>query len=126
MNDEQLIQGSITGLHAYRNYGVLVRTISALCFLPEKKLSKEEIFVHSLFEVDDPRTLHLALTFYLKNKLTYKKVLSLTMRYGKYTMFENFVKLLKTKEDKIKLEALPAFDRKDFKRIANMYGVKNV
>lgn len=126
VDNEELIQGSITGLARYKDYGVLVRIVSALCKLPEKKLSKEEILVHSLFEVDDPRTLHLALTFYLKNKLDYKKVLPISMKYGKYTMFENFVKLLKTKEDRIKLDGLPVFDRKDFIRIANMYGVKNV
>lgn len=127
VNDEQLIKGSITGLAAYKHYGVFVRIISALCFLPKKKFSKEEIFVHSLFEVDDPRTLHLALTFYIKNKLKYEKVFPIAMKYGKYTMFESFVKLLKIREDKvIKLEALPTFDGKDFKRIAHMYDVKNV
>jgi len=41
-------------------------------------------------------------------------------------MFENFVKILKTKEEKVKLEGFPTFDRKDFIRIANMYGVENV
>ena len=121
-----LIRGSITGLAKYKSYGIIIGTISALCYLPEKKLSQEEIFVHSLFEVDDPRTLHLALIFYLKNKLKYKKILPISMKYGKYTMFENFVKLLKAKEDKLKLESLPTFDKKDFRRIAHMYGVKNV
>ena len=48
------------------------------------------------------------------------------MRYGKYTMFENLIKLLNLKEDRVKLEGLPDFDRKDFIRIANMYGVRNV
>ena len=48
------------------------------------------------------------------------------MKYGKYTMFDNFAKLVNTKEEKVKLEGLPVFDRKDFIRIANMYGVENV
>ncbi len=126
VDSKELIQGLLTGFAKYKDYGVLVRIISALCKLPASKISKEEIFVHSLFEVDDPRTLHLALTFYLKNKLKYGRVLPIAMRYGKYTMFENFVKLLKTKEDKVKLEVLPIFDRKDFIRIAHMYGVKDV
>ena len=125
VNDEDLIQGSVTGLYAYQNYGIKVRVISSLCYLPEKKLSKEEIFIHSLFQVNDPRTLHLALTFYLKNRLSYKKTLPLAMRYGKYTIFENMITLLKAK-DNIKLEGLPEFDRKDFIRIARIYGVKNV
>jgi len=123
---EEMMQGVATGFYMYKDYGVEVGVISALCIIPKRKLSKEEVFVHSLFEVDDPRTLHLALTFYLKNKLNYQKVLSIAMKYGKYSMFENFVKILKTKEEKVKLEGFPTFDRKDFIRIANMYGVENV
>ena len=126
VQNEKLLQGTITGLYAYKNYGINIGVISSLCYLPKKKLSKEEIFVHSLFEVDDPRTLNLALTFYLKTNLQYKKVLPIAMRYGKYSMFENFVKLLDTKEDILKLEGLPTFDHKDFIRIADMYGVKHV
>ncbi len=126
VDNAELMQGSVTGLYSYKNYGVKVRVISALCLLPKKKLSKEEIFIHSLFEVNDPRTLHLALTFYIKNKLNYKKVLPLAMKYGKYTMFQNLISLLKTKQDRIKLDNLPEFDRKDFIRIAHMYGVKDV
>ena len=126
VNSEKLIQDNTTGFYEYKNYGVSIGVISALCIQPKKNLSKEEIFVHSLFEVDDPRTLHLALTFYLKNNLSYEKVIPIAMKYGKYSMFENFVKLLKTKEEKIKFDYLPTYDRKDFIRIANMYGVKNV
>jgi len=126
VNSEKLIQDNTTGFYEYKNYGVSIGVISALCIQPKKNLSKEEIFVHSLFEVDDPRTLHLALTFYLKNNLSYEKVIPIAMKYGKYSMFENFVKLLKTKEEKVKFDYLPTYDRKDFMRIANMYGVKNV
>src|SRR3989344_3177590 len=126
VQNEKLLQGTITGLYAYKNYGINIGVISSLCYLPKKELSKEEIFVHSLFEVDDPRTLNLALTFYLKTNLQYKKVLPIAMRYGKYSMFENFVNLLDTKEDILKLEGLPTFDHKDFIRIADMYGVKHV
>lgn len=126
VNNEKLIQNNATGLYAYENYGVKVNVVSALCFLPKKKLSKEEVFVHSLFEIGDSRKLHLALTFYLKNKLFYKKVAPLAMKYGKYSMFENFIKLLKTKEERVKFINLPEFERKDFIRIANIYGVSNV
>jgi len=126
VNNENVIQNNATGLYSYKDYGVKVGVISALCISPKSKLTKEEIFVHSLFEVKDPRTLHLALTFYLKNKLNYKKVTPLAMKYSKYSMFENFIKLLNTKEEKVKLDGLPEFERKDFVRIANMYGVKNV
>lgn len=126
LNNKNLIEDNATGFYAYKDYNIKVGVISVLCILPKRKLSKEEIFVHSLFEIDDPRTLHLALTFYLKNKLNYRKVLPIAMKYGKYTIFENMISLLKSKEDKIKLEKLPEFERTDFRRIASMYGVKNV
>lgn len=126
VQNEKRIQGSVTGLNAYKQYGVQVGVISSLCVLPQRKLTKEEIFVHSLFEIHDTRTLHLAFTFYLKNKLSDIKVMPLAMKYGKYTMFESFMKLLTIKEDKLKLEGLPLFDRKDFIRIARMYGVNHV
>ncbi len=126
VDNEDLIKGNTTGFYSYKDYGVEVGTISALCTEPKRKISKEEVFVHSLFELDDPRTLHLALTFYIKNKLDYNKVILLAMKYGKYSMFENFFKLIKTKEERVKFDYLPTFDRKDFIRIANMYGVSNV
>jgi hypothetical protein len=34
--------------------------------------------------------------------------------------------LLKTKEERVRLDGMPAFERKDFIRIAEMYGVENV
>lgn len=120
---DSLVSGSITG---FAKYNLKINFISFLCRVPDKKLSKEEIFVHSLFEVNDSRTLNLALTFYLKNKLNYKRVLPIAMKYGKYTMFENIMRILKSKEKRIKLEKLPEFERTDFRRIASMYGVKNV
>jgi len=123
---ENNIQGSTSGFYQYKDYGVTVGVISALCTLPKRELSKEEIFVHSLFEVDDPRTLHLAMAFYLKNKLNYSKVLPIAMKFGKYTLFINLMRLFDAKDKKIKLDQLPMFDRNDFIRILDLYEVKNV
>lgn len=123
---EEKVQGEISGLARYRDYGVYVGVISVLCYIPQKRLGPEEIFVHSLFEVDDPRTLHLAATFYLRNRLKYSKVLPIAMKYGKYTLFQNFMKIFESEQDLLQLDLLPPFDRNDFRRIAHMYGVKNV
>jgi hypothetical protein len=120
---DNLVSGPITG---FAKYNLKINSISVLCRVPEKKLGRQEIFIHSLFEINDPRTLNLALTFYLKNKLDYKQVLPIAMKYGKYTMFENMISILKSKQEKIKLEKLPDFERADFRRTARMYGVKNV
>jgi len=119
VDQKKLIKGEITGLSKFKDYGINVRTISALCVLPERKLTKEEIFIHSLFESDDYRNISLILTFYLKNKLKEKRVLPIAMKYGKYSQFNNLINFLKG-------ETIPMFDREDFIRIAKMYGVKNV
>lgn len=126
VNNEKLIQNNATGLYTYKNHGVKAGVVSALCYLPKKKLSKEEIFVHSLYEIKDPRTLYLGLTFYLKNKLSYNKVMPIAMKYGKYSIFENFNKLLRTNEERVNTNILPGFERKDFIRMLDIYGVKNV
>jgi hypothetical protein len=125
VDSEKLVQGSITGFARYCEYGVKINTIHILCKLPESKLSKEEIFVHSLFEINDPRTLYLSLVFYLKNKLDKKKINPIAMKYSRYTMFNNFLKILKSDKN-ISIEGLPNFERKDFNRVAGLYGVKNV
>lgn len=125
VDNQILVQGSLTGFALYEKYNIKIFIVKVLCKLPEGKISKEEVFVHSLFQIEDSRTLNLALVFYLKNTLNYKKVLSIAMRYGKYTMFNDFIKLLKIKEERIQFGSFE-FDRKDFKRIAHMYGVKNV
>ena len=40
---------------------------------------------------------------------------------------EDIMKIFElSKENRVKLEGLPVFDRKDLIRMANMYGVKNV
>jgi predicted transcriptional regulator len=122
-NKRGLVGASLTG---FACYGMKITLVSHLFVLPEKTLSNEEIFVHSLFEIQDPRTLNLALVFFLKNKLSKKKVSSLAMKYGKYSMFKEISNILDSKEEKIHSNILPTFERKDFLRIAKMYGVKNV
>lgn len=121
VDNENLVKGSLTGLARYKDYGVEVFVVKALCRIPEGKLSKEEIFVHSLFQIDDPRTMHLAMVFYIKNNLSYKKVLPIAMKYGKYTLFNNLLKRLHNDTN-----SNLTFDRKDFNRVANIYGVENV
>lgn len=126
VSSEQKIDGSITGLANYDSFGVQVLTIKSLYVLPKREISKEETFIHSLYEVEDPRTLHLALTFFIKNKLSLKKLIPLAMKYGVYSKVKEIEQLLKTKEDIVRMDSLPVFERKDFIRIAAMYGVKHV
>jgi len=67
--DIKLIKGSITGLNAFAGFGVEVMTVEYCCHVPERKLSKNEIFIHGLLEVNEPRLLGIAIAFYLKNSL---------------------------------------------------------
>jgi DNA-binding Lrp family transcriptional regulator len=123
----KLAKGTLTGFNRYRDFGVRVVTVTGCCYLPEKKLSKEEIFVHSLLQVDDPRLLHLALAFYLKHKLDTNRVKKLAMHYDCHSRYEELKTLPLLREGYKKLEYFRTeFDRKDFRRIAHMYRVKNV
>lgn len=127
VDDKRLAKGVLTGFNRYSDYGVRVVTVTGCCYLPEKKLTKEEIFVHSLLQVDEPRLLHLALTFCIKHKLNTKRVKQLAMYYDCYSKYEELKTLPLLREDYKKLESFQiTFDRKDFRRIASMYGVKNV
>ena len=126
VDDEKLVQGSRTGLSRYADYGIKVFVVKILCRLPKAPLSKEEVFVHSLFQIEDVRTLSLAIVFYIKGKLQYEKVVPLAMKYGKYTMFEDIRAMIGAKEERVQRGSLPIFDRREFMRIAKMYGLKDV
>jgi len=124
---KELVQGSLTGLNRYKDFGVWVGTISGACHLPKAKLSKEEVFIHSLLQVNHPRLLHLALTFYLKNSPNEEKIKELAMYYDCYSRLIELKNLPKVTEKYKKLKAFnTTFDRIDFYRIADMYDVKNV
>ena len=127
VDNKSLTKGTLTGFNKYVDYGMKVVTVTGCCYIPEKKISKEEVFVHSLLQVDDPRLLHLALAFYLKHGLNTKKVEKLAMYFDCYSRLQELKILPSLKEDYKKLESFQTtFDRKDFHRIAHMYGVKNV
>ncbi len=127
VDDKKLANGTLTGFNRYKDFDIRVAAVSGCCYLPEKKLAKEEIFIHSLLQVDDPRLLHLALTFYLKHNLDTIKTEKLAMYYDCYSKYEELKTLPFVKEDYKNLESFRVtFDRKDFRRIAHMYGVKNV
>jgi DNA-binding transcriptional regulator YhcF (GntR family) len=68
-----LVDGYLTGFSAYKNHGILVRTVNQFYFQGLKKPTLVEIFVHSLFQINDARTLGFTITFFAKNKLYLKK-----------------------------------------------------
>ncbi|MBI3036586.1 hypothetical protein HYY73_02420 [Candidatus Woesearchaeota archaeon] len=126
IDDEKMKVGVYTGFARFADFGITIGLVGALCYVPGRKLSKEEIFVHSLFEIEDSRTLYLALAFYLKNKLEKRKVGKVAMKYDLYTTFSELAQLLAAREEKLKVGSLPEFELQDFRRVAAMYGVEDV
>jgi len=128
------IKGKLTGFNLYSDYGVPVHTVSYLCYIGKLKLSTKIIFVHSLREIEDPRTLALAIVFYVKNKL-YKKasIEKIKTIAEKYDVLKQFLELGSTyvrykfeKEEILDNIHLPKIDRKELKKQFELYGVKNV
>lgn len=124
------IDGLLTGLNKYEDYGVQVNTIAYVYYTNSKKLSVEEIFVHSLFEVNDRRTFAFATTLYAKQKLYLKneKIMILAEKFDKLDEAKNIIKsfdMIKT--EKAKEESIPPLmDLKEIRNMFALYGVKNV
>ena len=76
--------GTPTGFSAYPEHGILVYPKADLYYTGREKLSAEEVFVHSLHQVNDERTRRLAREFLKKNKMrmNMKHVKSLAEFYG--------------------------------------------
>lgn len=124
---EELVTGELTGFNRYKGYGITVINAAGCCYLPKRRLNKKEVFIHSLLQVNDPRTLHLALAFYLKHRLDDTETMKLAMYYDCYSRYEELRQLPNVSHDICQAKTFNTlFDKKDFKRIANMYGVKNV
>lgn len=135
VREEKDIKGVLSGFNRYKDYGVAVHTIEYNCYVGKAKVSIEDVFVHSLFEIEDPRTLGLALTFYAKNNL-YKKAKLRKMRLlaEKFDVLDKLEELtstyeifrVKPAEKIIDNKILPSIDLNEIRRQFGMYGIKNV
>lgn len=114
------IQGVLTGFSKYLELGVPIHSNIFCCFLPQKKLSKEEIFVHSILEIEYTREILLALTFYLKHKLKKEKLIDLAMTYDCTEKLKDLDRLLKQE----KTEILPFIKEKEIMEFLKTYGIK--
>lgn len=117
-------EGILTGLSKYDDYGVHVLESIYCCFLPKKKLSKEEIFVHSIMQIEkDSRAVGLAAVFYIKNKLSKQKVRDLAVKYDCVNKAEELLAVIK---GKLETSELPAISSQNLQRIYGIYNLKNV
>jgi len=129
VNEEQQIKGSLTGFSAYGQYGVKIRNVKYYCHLPEKKLGKEEIFIHSLLQIrDDTRSLDLAIVFYIKNKLDNKKLTKLAVIHDLYPVLQDFLYVIQTSKsttiERIMPKILPIDSRKEIEETLRLYNTK--
>lgn len=129
--NKKLIKGYLTGLNAYGNYGVLVRTTDYFCSIPKKRLTKKEIFIHSLLEIgNEPRILGLAIAFYLKNNLFKEKLDFLISKYDLDEIFKEFKRTIKefknTENIRVNNSRIPSITRGEIQEVLRLYGVKNV
>jgi len=127
VNEESEIKGTITGFNLYKNYKIKHYPVKIMCYLPKKKLTKEELFVHSLLGIsDDIRLFKLAVAFYLKNKMNLTKLKYLAMKYNTEDQLNDILHTITSKEEIIELKTVMNIKRKNLNETLSMYGVKNV
>ncbi len=114
------IQGALTGFSKYPELGIPIRSNIFCCYLPQKKLSKEEFFIHSILETENSREILLVLTFYLKHRLNKEKLIDLAMSYDCTEKLEDLDKLLKQENTKV----LPFIKEKEIREFLKTYDIK--
>ena len=104
---------TLTGFSAYDRLGIKIYTIDFTYYLPKKKLTKKEVFIHSLYRIRKEKTIQnliITILFYIK----YKKYL-LDVHDE---IVDNFKKILKGK----KIESYPVLA--ELKDRAEVYDIK--
>jgi len=114
------IEGRLTGFSQYSKFKVPISTAKYCCYLPEKRITKEEIFIHSILQITDSREVMLSLVFYLKNNLNKNSLYRLSLKYDCRIKLEDLNKILKQK----KTEIFPLIKEKELREFFEQYGVK--
>ncbi|MBL7147974.1 MAG: hypothetical protein ISS82_04065 [Nanoarchaeota archaeon] len=120
VNREEDVKGSLTGFSQYPRLRIGIMGYKYCCYLPRKRLNKEEIFIHSILEIHDSRELMLALVFYLKYKLNKKKLEDLAMKYDCSKKLEDLRRILKQE----KTEIFSFIKEKELKEFFGRYKAK--
>ena len=125
VREEKEVKGTLTGFSAYGNYGMPIRNIKQCCYLPLKKLSKAEVFLHSLLQIgDDTRLLDLTIAFYNKNKLKKMELTAIAPKYDLKVKVKDFMQVIKSKDEKIKTNTLPFTSRRGIRDMLKLYEVE--
>ena len=120
--------GGPPGFNAYGAYGIDMGTIAHTSYQGTLRPSASLAFVHSLYEVEDPRTASLAIAFYAKNRLKMKEVLALAERFDKREEAEEAIMIYEhVKASRPFVQRyLPKTDEREIRRTLEMYGVPHV
>ncbi len=116
---EELV-GILTGFSRYSELEIPMYLNIFCNYFPKKILSKEEIFIHSILEINHAREIMLALTFYLKHKLNERKIADLAQEYDCLNKLEDLKRILKQE----KTEIFPLIKEKELKEFFQQYDVK--
>lgn len=71
------VNAILTAFSAYEEYGIKILTLKNYYYLPKKRLSKREIFMHSLYvteKEDEPKYIMFIALFYCKHKKEMRKI----------------------------------------------------
>ena len=107
------VDATVTAFSAYKEYGIKLLLITEFYYLPKKKLSREEIFMHSLQvaeKTEEIREIIFVAIFYLKYIKELKKI--------KHPLLEKIKRVLKGE----KIKWFPS--REEIKERAEVYGIK--
>ena len=119
----EVVDATPTGFTAYPDLGIMMYGINYTFFLQKRKLSVDEVAVHSLIELSDPRDLALVISFFLKHRLTYKRLELLATRYDCRERLRDLFIVMKSQDRRIVTERLPAITRNELNETLKMYGV---
>lgn len=114
------VEGSLTGFSQYHKFKIPIFVVKYCFYLPKKRLSKDEIFIHSIIEISDSREVMLALTFYLKNNLNKESLYNLSIKYDCLRKLEDLYKILK-QEKTVMFSLIKVRELEEFFK---QYGVK--
>ena len=137
VNAPNLVKGYLTGFNAYHKYSVSIRPKNYLYFQGNKEPKLEDVFVHSLFQINDARTLGIVMTFFAKNKLYLNKYYERLLYLGLVFEVDNLINEIRHIYDKFlgihdlqpkeflnSNDCLPKIDSRTLIRIFEMYDVK--
>lgn len=112
-SSKEIIDAPLTAFSVYGQYGIKIFTLKNYYYLPKKKLSKREIFLHSLYIAEkeqEPKDILFIALFYAKYKKELRKI--------KHSILDNLNNIFEGKH----ISGYPAID--EIKDRAEIYDIK--